>query len=404
MSRAAVIITTALLITGNLVGAGILALPINTGLAGFFPSLIGMLVMGLAMLFSALVLSKEAIDEKADTFNYPSLYHKYLGNVGKWIAIFANLLILYGLLTAYLTGGASIITNLFHTSLSNKVIQIILFLLITFFTLAKSSFFRKYNSLLILLLWISFMYIVFISESYVDVARLKYTDWSFLPATVPIILTSFHFHNLIPNVCKHLDWNYKHIWKTILIGMSIGYLMNAIWIQVGIGSLPLAGSKLSILSAFKNNIPATVPLSQMISSSTFIIGSLFFALLAIITSYLANGKALLGFIEDLTKNHLNLHSRFAEIAITFLPPLIISLIYPDIFLKALNIVGGVGIVLLFGILPSIIGIKKFKSKKLKFLSVIMLILFASFFIIEICQEIGLLQIKPHVEHWTTLTH
>jgi len=60
------------LIVGNMIGAGILALPINTGLSGFLLSLVGMLVLGGAMFFSAVVLSGEAIAEKTEVFNYPS--------------------------------------------------------------------------------------------------------------------------------------------------------------------------------------------------------------------------------------------------------------------------------------------------------------------------------------------
>ena len=41
-----IVLTTACMITGNLIGAGILGLPINTGLAGFIPSLIAMIAGG----------------------------------------------------------------------------------------------------------------------------------------------------------------------------------------------------------------------------------------------------------------------------------------------------------------------------------------------------------------------
>lgn len=49
------------------------------------------------------------------------------------------------------------------------------------------------------------------------------------------------------------------------------------------------------------------------------------------------------------------------IMLSFLPPLLIGLIYPDIFLKVLDIVGGVGIVVLFGILPGLIAFRKARS-------------------------------------------
>ena len=49
----------------------------------------------------------QAAESRSETFDYPSLYEN-LGKAGKWVAIAANLIILYGLLTAYFTGGAAI--------------------------------------------------------------------------------------------------------------------------------------------------------------------------------------------------------------------------------------------------------------------------------------------------------
>lgn len=393
------IITIAFLITGNLIGAGILALPIKTGLAGFVPSIIAMIVVGGCMYFSALVMGNEAIREKKSNFNYPSLYHAYLGSAGKWIAILANLLILYGLLVAYLSGGTAIITNVFDIPLPRPLIMLLFFMFITGINIVEARIVRRYNALLIIVLWAAFAFIVLISETKVDPTRLEYMDWAFLPATVPIIITSFHFHNIIPHACHALRWNPKRIGITMLVGMAIAYAMNILWIQVGIGAIPLAGGDHSILAAFQNNLPSTVPLAKIIGSRFFVIASLTFALIAIATSYLANGLGLLGFFEDLTENHFNIKNRWLAVALTFGPPLLVSLIYPDIFLKALDVVGGVGIALLFGILPCFIAWRYAQTKRRKALVIIMFALFSLFLLFELGQEFGLLRISPAAEYW-----
>ena len=51
------IVSIGFLIVGNLIGAGILALPINTGLSGFIPSLLGLFITSAAMYYSAIILS-----------------------------------------------------------------------------------------------------------------------------------------------------------------------------------------------------------------------------------------------------------------------------------------------------------------------------------------------------------
>jgi len=90
------------------------------------------------------------------------------------------------------------------------------------------------------------------------------------------------------------------------------------------------------------------------------------------------------------------------IIFSFGPPLIISLVYPDIFLEALDVVGGFGIVILFGILPAIIGIMKARRLASRLFCILILLLFIGFLGLEIMQEFGFLKIHPHIEHWDTM--
>jgi len=159
------------------------------------------------------------------------------------------------------------------------------------------------------------------------------------------------------------------------------------------------------MNAFKHNLPATVPLAARMKTPLFMAGSLLFALLAIMTSYLANGAGLMDFNRDLLHNHLKLKkNRILVIGVTFLPPLAIALTYPNIFLKSLNIVGGFGIVLLFGVLPSIIAVMRYRTPFKRVFSFVMLALFSVMFLLEVAQETGLLKINPQVERWTHTTH
>lgn len=394
------ILSLSLLVAGNLIGVGILALPVNTGLAGLYPALLAMLVLGGAMFFSALILGREAVASRKENFNYPSLFNTYLGAAGKWVAILANLLILYGLLVAYITGGTTILGNLINAPEQWQwVITLVFFALLTTIALANTSLIVKYNSLIMTALVLFFVIMTGIGETHTTASNYSFADWGFLPVAAPIIITAFHFHNIIPNICSNLDWNFAAVWKAILIGMAIGFVMNALWIQVGIGVLPVDDSANSLLSAFQNNLPTTVPMSHIIDSSTFMTVAILFSLLAIMTSYLANSMGLMGFIRDLTENQFGIKNRTLDIALTFLPPLGIALLWPAVFLQAINVVGGVGIVILFGILPGIIAWRKSTSAPIKILSALMLVLFLLCLIFEVGQESGLLSIHPDVEHW-----
>ena len=185
----------------------------------------------------------------------------------------------------------------------------------------------------------------------------------------------------------------------MLIGMIMGFLMNATWLLVGIGVLPLNESPIGLVNAFEKNLPATIPLAEAIGSQAFLLLASFFALVAITTAYLANGMGLIGFMDDLSSQHLGKVNPLLSRALAFGPPLLIALVYPDIFLKAIDFAGGFGIVTLFGILPAIIAIRKAQTRTQKVLGIAMLLLFGLFFIFEAGQEFGLLKISPQTEYW-----
>lgn len=393
------IISIGFLIVGNLIGAGILALPINTGLAGLLPSLLGLFLTSAAMYYSSIILSREAVERRGTTFNYPSLYQVYLGTGGKWAAVAANLVILYGLLTAYLTGITSIIDNLLHLPVPSVWLMLAFFVVVTIISMAGIEGIQKYIAILVAVKCCAFVVIVFIAGGHIKAANLTHINWPLFVCGIPILVTAFHFHNIIPAICETLKWDQRVISRTMLIGMTLGFLMNATWLLVGIGVLPLDDSPVGLVNAFLKNLPATIPISQVVGSQLFLVLAMFFALVAITTAYLANGMGLIGFMDDLTSQYLGRTNPALSRALAFGPPLLIALVYPDVFLKAIDFAGGFGIVTLFGILPSIIAIRKARSSTEKTLGIAMLVLFGIFFLLEAGQELGMMKISPDVEHW-----
>ena len=351
------------------------------------------------MFFTALILGNQVqLNRDQASFDYPSLYQKYFGNVGKWIAVAANVIILYGLLTAYFTGGAKVLSSMMGVSSNNVPLFLCFADFLIVITCINLQFIQKLNTVFIIFLAAAFGILTVIRSSHIEPVKLSYQDWNFLPATLPIIVTAFHFHNIIPVVVAELKYDAAAFKRSVMLGMLLAFVMNMVWVAVGIGVLPLTG-KNSILQSYQSNIPATVPMGIELNSVVFTLVASLFARVAICTSFLANGVGLMNFIKDLLLGSKLPTPRPLVVFLTFAPPLLTAIFYPDIFPTALNVVGGIGIITLFGILPAGITLmNKSLSKGIKIVAALTLLFAGSVLVVEVMQEIGMLQLQPHVEY------
>lgn len=385
------ILPAALLVAGNLLGVGILALPIKVGLSGFVPAVLDILVICVIMLISAFIIAARLSPDKKN-FDIPSFFHQELGHIGQWLAVICNLILLYGVLIAYLSAISEIVLNLLPFHVSHIVVTVAYFFLVTSLIMFGNNILRKGNIILLIAIFICF--VVLIKSGVVDFQPhlLNYMRWGLIPLGLPVAVSAFHFHNIIPTVAGYVKHDAKAVRKVITIGVAIGLLMNLIWILVVLGSLlPQAGVN-SIVNTFEHGLPATIPMTHLLHSKVFTTAGLIFACLAVTASYVANGTGLFGFIKDMTFTHLKTENRLLIGCLAFLVPLIVTIIYPQIFLSAIDIVGGVGETILFIILPGIILIRinRNRSLALSFTGYIMLIIGLFIFLFILAQKFGLI--------------
>jgi tyrosine-specific transport protein len=395
-------LTVVLLITGTTVGAGMLGLPIKTGLSGLLPSLIGMIVVCGLMLVTAWILARKIIESEHTTSDLPTLFQQELGAPGKWLSIIGYLTIFYGLLVAYLSGASSILVNLIQLPLSRQAWIITFFIMATGVIMFGLDLVRKGNVAIMTVLGVSFVCLLIKTGQNLNPQHLSYTDWHFVPSALPIIVCAFAFHGIIPSVCRSLKWQTRACWQALFIGTLLALVLNVLWMLAVIGALPLTGQgQENILAAFHKNLPATVPLSMALHSKVITTAGMFFSLAAIITSYFGVGIAFMGFFRDLISSYGKKSNRFKEALLTFGPPFIVALVYPNLFLKALDMVGGIGVLLVFGCLPGLMVIKSKRKQAIwqRFGGYAMLCLFGLLIFLELFQELGWLQIHPNVEYW-----
>lgn len=109
------------------------------------------------------------------------------------------------------------------------------------------------------------------------------------------------------------------------------------------------------LSEFKQALDqgeiATEALKSAVGVSWILDIAQIFAFFAIVTSLLSVALSFMDFLADGLKIRKTPAGKFCLACLVLIPPLLCSVIYPRIFLVALNYAGGYGAVILFGILP-----------------------------------------------------
>lgn len=391
------VITTSFLVLGNCLGVGVLALPIKYGLAGFVPALIGTVFIWFIMMISAFVIAHKICEARSDTFDIPWFFKDALGTTGKWLAIICNLILLYGVLTAYLSGMSTMVDQLCHPPVNKALITIVYFILTTGLILFGTKAYAKGNVLIIVAVWVCFILLIISGAKRFDPALLKTVDWKYFPIGLPIAVSAFHFHNIIPTVARSLKHNPKATRKAIFLGIFLGLIINMIWVIIVLGSLHSMGTAPdTIEESYWHQLPANVPMEDLLHSKVFFGSSFVFAILAVTASYMANGTGLRGFIRNLTNTYLKTDNNLLIGVLAFLPPLVITLIYPNIFLGALDIVGGVGESVLFVALPGLILVKIAKKRYpiLRILGYIMFIIGCLITLYVIADKIGLIDLVP----------
>ncbi|MGL5110900.1 MAG: aromatic amino acid transport family protein [Vibrio ordalii] len=345
-----------LIIAGTTIGAGMLALPLASAGIGFGTSLLIMIALWALMAFTALLMVE--IHQYADKdATLHTLAKQILGQKGKWVASFAMLFLFYSLCAAYIAGGGAQfthrLTEFAGIEISNPLGTLLFTLLVALVVTIGTSTVDKVNRLLFagkmvaMIIVLSFL-APNVSQSYLLSMPL---EQGLIVAAIPVIFTSFGFHGSIPAIVNYLDGDTPSLRKAILIGSAIPLIIYIFWqiVTLGVVSQPHLVEN-SGLSALIVTLGQTVHQSNLSS----IIGV--FADLALLTSFLGVSLGLFEFMGDtIKKKNIPLH-RMAASAITYLPPLVFALFYPQGFIMALGY-AAIALTILAIFLPIVMVIK-----------------------------------------------
>ncbi|KAM7528515.1 hypothetical protein LguiB_031925 [Lonicera macranthoides] len=335
-----------LLVAGTTIGAGILAIPAVTQEAGFLASAAACFLCWIFMVVTGLLIAEVNVKTMCELgsggVSLVSMARRTLGTAGVQIACWLYIFIHYALLVAYVARSSDILTNFLSIPIWESA-TLFSFLLGGLCYFGSQQLIGTVNGALVLGIVVSFTALVVVASGDLHWDALLRANLEAVPGSIPIIALSFVYQNVVPVLCTNLEGNLSKVRTAIVLGTAIPLTLFIIWNGVILGTV-------TVLETGSDKIAD--PLQQL-QSTNGVVGPIVevFSFLAIATSYIGFVLGLSDFLADLLKFPSGRNSPLPYL-LTLIPPLILSLLDPEIFFKALDFAGTYGVLVLFGIFPA----------------------------------------------------
>jgi len=340
-----------LLVAGTSIGGGMLALPVLTSQAGFFPSLCLYLSCWLFMMCTGLLFLEISLWMEGDA-NIITMASRTLGKWGKAAAWGLYLFLFYCLTLAYVVGAGDLIVEVMDKAihLNEWQGQLIFLALFVPFVYAGARLVGRLNLFLMFGLGLSFCAFVLLGYPHVNRDFLLKNSWIHIWSALPITFTAFAYQGIIPTLISYLHRNVSMVRLAIIIGSFLPFIAYAIWQWLILGIVPAEGPG-SLQEAMQNGQNAVQPLKTILAVPEVYVVGQYFAFFALVTSFFGVTLGLMDFLADGLKVEKTPLNKILLCVLIFLPPFLFALTHPHIFLVALDYAGGFGCALLLGLLP-----------------------------------------------------
>jgi len=353
------------IVAGTAIGGGMLALPLATAALGIIPALLLLVVIWGISAYTALLMLEINLRTGVGD-NVHAITGKTLGKTGQLIQGGSFLSLLFALTMVYLMGGSSLLeTRLapLGIDLSNQGAVILFTLFFGGIIAVGVTWIDKVSRILfsamvvLLVLVVAFLLpdvdlAVVLTNTVSEVAKGSELNHLWL-AAIPVVFTSFGFHVCIATIVRYLDGDAVSLRKVLLIGSTIPLVCYILWLLVTLGTL--GGPA---VHGLEGSLPKLVLALQGLAESEIVSQCIdLFANLAMITSFLGVTMSLFDYVAELTRARSNLAGRIQTWLITFIPPLLCALFYPDGFFKVLGF-AAIPLVVMIILLPITMALKQ----------------------------------------------
>lgn len=327
--------------SGTAIGAGMLALPLVSAGMGFTTAAFLFIGIWAIMLISGLLTLEVNLAFEAPRNSYATMAEATLGKAGKWFTYMAFILLLYALTSAYITGGASLLqaaeTLVFGKALSSLV-NAVLFTLVVGGVVAWGT--RPVDLLNRGLFSVKVLSLIAVFSLFlpqIDVTALFAQQAPrYLFSAAPVVLTAFGFHIVIPSLAAYIGRDAKRLAFIVVCGSMIPLIIYLLWLASLLGTIPYQGPfSFSALAQEQGSVgELMLAVNHWQHTAWLSLALNAFAHIAVITSFLGVSLSLFDFLRD--KEHEVVPHRARTAVLTFTPPLLIALVYPDGFVQLLS--------------------------------------------------------------------
>lgn len=346
------VIGSTLLIAGSCIGIGTLGLPVNTAMAGFTPSLLMFFVSWLFMMSTGLLLLEVNLYFQKEV-NLITMADKTLGKVGQAVTWVLFLFLFYSIMVAYSTGSGELVADffdeVFSLTIPRQLGSFAFVSLLGVFVYFGAFAVDRLNRILMAGLVITFFLLVMVGMPHVQSKFLEHVNWRECLWALPVMIISFGYHNLVPSLTTYLDFNPKKMRFAIVVGSAIPLFGYLVWEWIVLGLIAPENFETAIVQG--NMVTHT--LKTVVGRSWVVDIMESFAFFAIVTSFIGVALSFVDFLADGFQIKKNRSGKAVVCIIALAPPLFFSMLYPQLFIKAVNYAGGFGAVILFGVLPAL---------------------------------------------------
>ncbi|WP_314775812.1 aromatic amino acid transport family protein [Cardiobacterium hominis] len=345
---------TTLLVSGTMIGAGMLAMPLTSAGIGFTFTVVLLISLWILLTYSALLFVEVYQTTESDS-GIGTLSALYFGNAGRVVSTTVMFVFLYALLAAYISGGGEILMKATQSTgllgqegvIANTSPEMTLKIFIGIFTVFFGSFViistkvvDGFNRLLFFVMLAALVVVMFVMFPKASVQNLMAMplDNALIISAAPIFFTSYGFHGSIPSLVKYMEGDVRGLRIAIVAGSAITLVGYILW-QLSTHGV-LSQSEFTQILKEKPTLYGLIEACRRITGSGIIASAVqLFSALALVTSFLGVALGLFDCTEDMLRKGLHINAgRLLLGAITFLPPVLFAYFYPD-FIAALSYAG-----------------------------------------------------------------